>query len=158
MTTTTVSPRATRARRTPPGGCARLYTAIAINSPESGRKRQSGLGPAQPFEKARFVEGKSLDFPSSGLDFPSLRFGFCFPRFAQKENSEAPRNSMDNNVNSTCVDAVESSPGQAFGRLDANAMLEVERRLAVCLGIAKVTKAAKPSVRMFAKAASAPAA
>jgi len=65
---------------------------------------------------------------------------------------------MDNNVNSTCVDAVESSPGQAFGRLDANAMLEVERRLAVCLGIAKVTKAAKPSVRMFAKAASAPAA
>ncbi len=27
--------------------------------------------------------------------------------------------------------------GQAFGRLDANAMLEVERRLAVFLGIAK---------------------
>jgi len=37
-------------------------------------------GPAQPFEKARFSEGKSLDFPS-------LRLGFSFPRLAQKENS-----------------------------------------------------------------------
>jgi hypothetical protein len=29
-------------------------------------------GPAQPFEKARFAEGKSLDFPT-------LRLGFSFP-------------------------------------------------------------------------------
>ncbi len=35
-------------------------------------------GPAQLFEKARFAEGKTLDFPSPGLDFPSLRLGFSF--------------------------------------------------------------------------------
>jgi len=51
-----------------------------------GRKRKSGKmakwreGPAQPFEKARFAEGKSLDFPSPGLDFPSPRLGFSFPK------------------------------------------------------------------------------
>jgi hypothetical protein len=32
--------------------------------------------PAQPFEKAQFAEGKSLDFSS-------LRLGFSFPRFMQ---------------------------------------------------------------------------
>jgi hypothetical protein len=39
----------------------------------------------QPFEKARFVEGDNLDFPSTrfdfpspGLDFPSLSLGFSF--------------------------------------------------------------------------------
>ncbi len=47
-----------------------------------------------------------LDFPSPGLDFPSLRLGFSFPRFARKENSAVPRNSMNNNVNSTYVNAV----------------------------------------------------
>ena len=40
------------------------------------------------------------------LDFPSLRLGFSFPRFAQRENSAAPRNSMSNHVNSTCVNAM----------------------------------------------------
>ncbi len=35
-------------------------------------------GPAQPFEKARFAEGKSLDFPSVrlGFFFPWLGFSF----------------------------------------------------------------------------------
>ena len=45
------------------------------------------------------------------FDFPSLRLGFSFPRFAQKENSAAPRNSMNNNVNSTCVNAVGRGEG-----------------------------------------------
>ena len=73
-------------------------------------------GPAQPFEKARFAEGKSLDFSSPGLDFSSLRLGFSFPwlgfsfpPFAQTENSAAPRNSMNNNLNS--MTRVESSSG-----------------------------------------------
>jgi hypothetical protein len=38
------------------------------------------MGSAQPFERARFAEGKTLDFASTGLDFPSLRLGFSFPR------------------------------------------------------------------------------
>jgi hypothetical protein len=58
-------------------------------------------GSAQPFEKAQFAEGTSLDFASPGLDFTSLRLGFSFlelgfsfpasRRFAQEENSAAPR-------------------------------------------------------------------
>jgi hypothetical protein len=41
-------------------------------SPEAPEKREWREGPAQPFEKARFAEGKSLDFPS-------VRLGFSFP-------------------------------------------------------------------------------
>jgi hypothetical protein len=33
---------------------------------------------AQPFEKAGFAEGKSLDFPSSGFGFSFLRLGLSF--------------------------------------------------------------------------------
>src|SRR5208282_3487615 len=72
--------------------------------------------PAQPFEKAQFAEGKTLDFPSAGLDFPSLRLGFSFPRFASKENSAAPLNSISNNVNSTCVNAVARNGETALSR------------------------------------------
>ncbi len=60
------------------------------------RRCKLASGPAQLFEKARFAEGKSLDFPSPSLDFPSSRLGLSFlllgfsvPRFAQKENSAA---------------------------------------------------------------------
>jgi hypothetical protein len=47
---------------------------------------------AQPFEKARFVEGKSLDFPSPGLDFPSPGLDFPslwlgFPSFGFGDSS-----------------------------------------------------------------------
>jgi hypothetical protein len=65
-------------------------------SPETVEKERMASGPPQPFEKARFAEGKSLDFPSLSLDFPSSRLGFSFlllgfsfPRLAQKENSAA---------------------------------------------------------------------
>src|SRR5208337_1054597 len=67
-------------------------------------------GPAQPFEKARFAEGKTLDFASPRLGFSFPWLGFSFPRFALKENSAAPRNSMNNNVNSTCMSAPGSPP------------------------------------------------
>ena len=50
-------------------------------------------------------------FLPKGLDFPSLRLGFSLPRFAQKENSAAPQNSMNNNVNSTSVNAVGRQRG-----------------------------------------------
>jgi hypothetical protein len=70
-------------------------------SPEAAEKESVAEwreGPAQPFEKARFAEGKSLDFPSPALDFPSLRLGFFFPwlgfsspRFMRKENSAEDR-------------------------------------------------------------------
>jgi len=35
-------------------------------SPEAAEKDKWREGPAQPFEKARFAEGKSLDFTSLG--------------------------------------------------------------------------------------------
>ncbi len=67
-----------------------LYDLLSSATAES----QSMIsGPAQPFEKAGFAEGKSFDFLSSGFDFPSPRpgfpfllFGFSFPRSAQMEN------------------------------------------------------------------------
>src|SRR5271165_2431825 len=68
-----------------------LYARISPETPEREEMAKWREGPAQPFEKARFAEGKSLDFPS-------LRLGFSFPRFAQKENSAVSRNSMNNNV------------------------------------------------------------
>src|SRR5271165_765735 len=49
-------------------------------------------------------------FASPDLDFPSLRLGFSFPRFVQKENSAAPRNSIRINVNATYVNAVAARP------------------------------------------------
>src|SRR5208337_4136268 len=42
-------------------------------SPETVEKERMASGPAQPFEKAQFAEGKSLDFPSP-------RLGFSFPK------------------------------------------------------------------------------
>ncbi|HKI13627.1 MAG TPA: hypothetical protein VKA12_01185, partial [Roseiarcus sp.] len=80
---------------------------MILFSPETAKWRK---GPAQLFEKARFAEGKTLDFASPGLDFPSLRLGFSFPRFVQKENSAAPRNSIRINVNATYVNAVAARP------------------------------------------------
>ncbi len=65
--------------------------------PKKKKWRKRAEGAAQPFEKARFAEGKSLDFASPGLDFPSPRLGFSFPkawiflpRFARKENLSGP--------------------------------------------------------------------
>jgi hypothetical protein len=52
-----------------------LYGLISAETAENDKMASR---PAQPFKKARFVEGKSLDFPSPGLDFPSLRLGFSF--------------------------------------------------------------------------------
>ncbi len=87
-------------------------------------------------------QGKSSDFPSSGLDFPSPRLGFSFrclgfsfPRFASASgeggNRRAPAGSM------TCVNAVGEDPGVAghspsiegrpFGRPSAHRMRGVAR-------------------------------
>ena len=89
--------------------CANCTFSICSYSPETPEREEMAKwreGPAQPFEKARFAEGKSLDFPS-------LRLGFSFPRFAQKENSAVSRNSMNNNVNSPCVNALARIEGGA---------------------------------------------
>ncbi len=63
-------------------------------------------------------------FLPQGLDFPSLRLGFSFlkawiflpPLRAQGELS-GPRNSLNYNVNSTCVNAVEGG-----GRSDVDSI------------------------------------
>ena len=56
---------------------------------ETAEEEEMARRSAQPFEKAQFAEGRSLDFASPDLDFPSLRLGFSFleawiflPRFA----------------------------------------------------------------------------
>jgi hypothetical protein len=49
------------------------YDTIPSEEPEV---EEMAWGSAQPFEKARFGEGKGLDFPSLGFDFPSPGFGF----------------------------------------------------------------------------------
>ena len=46
----------------------------------TAEKEGMASGLAQPFEKARFAGGKSLDFSSRGLDFPSPWLGFSFPK------------------------------------------------------------------------------
>jgi len=43
------------------------------------RKNYFGSESAQPFEKARFVEGDNLDFPSTCFDFPSPRAWIFLP-------------------------------------------------------------------------------
>src|SRR5208282_3510135 len=95
-----------------------------------------GQGSTQPIEKARFAEGKGLDFPSPklGFSFPKawifLPPAWIFlPRFTQKENSAAPRNSMNNKVNSNCVNAV-GSKWRIAADLRRQSVRPLKRRLA----------------------------
>src|SRR5208282_901011 len=75
-----------------PGGRAPIaHPPYDLSSPETAEKEKMARGRAwrNPLKRLRFVGGETLDFASPGLDFPSLRLGFSFPRFAQKENSAA---------------------------------------------------------------------
>jgi hypothetical protein len=66
-------------------------------SPETAEKERNAQGPAQPFEKARFVARKDLGFcfPWLGFSLPQSLFSFpkawiFLPRFAQKGELSGP--------------------------------------------------------------------